>query len=208
MKNFGEIWRQRLWVWLPALLFFLLNAGAFSVYRLGYSGRVQALEANLENRRGELAKLAAESRQQEALLNRIRTDVEDRARLYELFSTRSRRLTAVNAEVKSLARRAGLDPRAFNYGEEEVEQYDLIKRSFSFGVEGTYVELRRFINLLELSPTFLTLEDVTLAERGENEGPELRMTLMLSTLFTRQGVDGPQAAASLAPPAPPEGTVR
>lgn len=195
MTSFGEIWRQRLWVWLPALLFFLLNAAAFSVYRLGYAGRVQSLEASLENRREELGKLEAESRQEEALLNRIRTNQADRARLYQMFSTRSRRLTSVNTEVKSLARKAGLNPRAFNYGEEEVEQYGLIKRSFSFGVEGTYVELRQFINLLELSPSFLTLEDVTLAEGTGDEGPDLRMTLMLSTLFTQPTGDVPQAAS-------------
>lgn len=202
MKNAGEIWRQRLWVWVPALLFFLLNAGAFSVYRLGYAGRVQSLEGSVENRREELEKLAAATRQEQALLNRIRTNYEDRARLYELFSTRSRRLTSVSTEVKSLARKAGLNPRAFTYGEEEVEQYGLIRRSFSFGVEGTYVELRQFINLLELSPTFLTLEDVTLAGRGEEEGPELRMNLVLSTLFTQQAGDGVEDA-SLPPPASP-----
>lgn len=194
MKSVGEIWRQRLWVWVPALLFFLLNAGGFAVYRLGYADRVQSLEGSLEDRREELANLAEEAKKEEALLNRIRTNQQDRARLYELFSSRSRRLTAVSQEVRSLARRAGLDPSTFNYGEEEVEAYGLIKRTFSFSVEGTYPELRQFINLLELSPTFLTLEDVTLAERGEGQGPELRMTLMLSTLFTVEAGDV-QAAA-------------
>lgn len=196
MKSAGEIWRQRLWVWVPALLFFLLNAGAFAVYRLGYADRVQSLESSLEKRREQLAELTAEAKKEEALLDRIRTNQQDRARLYELFSSRSRRLTAVHAEVRSLARRAGLDPSTFSYGEEEVEAYGLIKRTFSFSVGGTYPELRQFINLLELSPTFLTLEDVTLAERGDAEGPELRMTLMLSTLFSGEAGVPPAVAGN------------
>jgi Tfp pilus assembly protein PilO len=204
MKSIGEVWRQRLWIWVPALLFFLLNAGAFTVYRLGYADRVQSLEANLENRREELEKLTAEAKEEEILLNRIRTNQEDRARLYELFSTRSRRLTSVSAEVKSLARRAGLNPHIFTYGEEAVEQYGLIKRSFSFSVEGTYVELRRFINLLELSSSFLTLEDVTLGEGSAEEGPDLRMNLMLSTLFAQETGDAQQAASLMLPEEPVE----
>jgi Tfp pilus assembly protein PilO len=202
MKSIGEVWRQRLWVWVPALLFFLLNAGAFSVYRLGYADRVQSLEANLENRREELQKLTADAKVEETLLNRIRTNQEDLTRLYDLFSTRSRRLISVSAEVKSLARRAGLNPRTFSYGEEAVEQYGLIKRSFSFSVEGTYVELRQFINLLELSSSFLTLEDATLAESSDEQGPDLRMNLVLSTLFTRETGDVQQSAALLLPEEP------
>ena len=45
MTSGDEIWRQRLWVWLPALVFFLANASAFTVYRLGYAGNVQLLDA-------------------------------------------------------------------------------------------------------------------------------------------------------------------
>ena len=40
MSNGDVIWRQRLWVWLPALVFFLANAAAFSVYRFGFAGDV------------------------------------------------------------------------------------------------------------------------------------------------------------------------
>ena len=47
MRDRSEIWRLRAWVWLPALLFFLANAVAFSVYRFGYAGQVKSLEADL-----------------------------------------------------------------------------------------------------------------------------------------------------------------
>ncbi len=30
MRSPGEIWRLRLWVWVPALLFFLANATAYT----------------------------------------------------------------------------------------------------------------------------------------------------------------------------------
>ena len=55
-------------------------------------------------------------------------------------------------------------PRALNYPEEQIQQYGLIKRSFIFNVDGTYTDLRKFINLLELSDSFLTLESAGLTE--------------------------------------------
>jgi len=187
MRDQSEIWRLRLWVWLPALLFFLANAVAFSVYRFGYAGQVQSLEADL----GEVQQqLQPQSLRRKELERRIqRAGAADAAvkQLYdEQFSTRSQRLTRVTAEVKDLARRAGLNPRTLSYPEEAIEDYGLVKRSFVFSVEGTYPELRQFINLMEHTNSFLTLESITLSEGSQEQGPELRMSLRISTLFSQE----------------------
>ncbi|HSF40544.1 MAG TPA: hypothetical protein VLT87_12175 [Thermoanaerobaculia bacterium] len=202
MTNPGDIWRQRAGVWLPALVFFLANAVAFAIY-LGYAGRVERLNDQLETQDREVARLTGKRRELETLVNRVRTNGEQVERLYsERFAPRSQRLTSVSAEVYDLARKAGLSPQAISSPEEDLEEYGLIKRSFIFTVEGTYSELRKFINLLELSKSFLTLEGVTLSG-GDDQGPELRMDLSLSTLFTREPGDvpapGPAAMASGAP---------
>lgn len=198
MTNPGAIWRQRLWVWLPALVFFAANAVAFAIY-LGYAGRVERLNEQLETQDKEATRLAAKRKELETLVNRVRTNGEQVERLYsERFAPRSERLTSVSAEVYDLARKAGLSPQAISSPEEEIEEYGLIKRSFIFTVEGTYSELRKFINLLELSKSFLTLEGVTLSG-GDDRGPELRMDLSLSTLFTREpGDELPPTPAAMA----------
>lgn len=186
MTGHDSIWRRRLWVWLPALLFFLANAGAFSVYRLGYAGQVQSLEEDVEEQEQALAKLQAERRQLEGRLTSARLNRDRIRQLYDQrFSTRSRRLTSVDAEVKNLASQAGLSYESISYLENEIEQYGLVKRSFVFSVEGTYFELRRFINLLELSDSFLVLESVNLSESAREDEPELRINLQIATLFNR-----------------------
>ena len=186
MTGHDSIWRQRLWVWLPALLFFLANAGAFSVYRLGYAGQVQSLEEDVQEQERELAKLQAERRQKEGLIGRARLNEQRVRQLYDQrFSTRSRRLTSVTDEIKRLAAQAGLSPNQITFPEEVIEQYGLVKRSYVFTVEGTYFELRRFINLLELSDSFLILEGVDLSESSRESEPELRINLQISTLFNR-----------------------
>ena len=187
MKDQSEIWRQRLWIWLPALLFFLANATAFTIYRLGYADQVQSLEASLEEVDKELAPETQQSRLLEQRLHKARaTEVAVRKLYEDVFATRSERLTKVTTEVRSLARKAGLNPRTITYPQDDLEDYGLVKRSFVFSVDGTYVELRQFINLLELTDSFLTLESITLSEEGGDEGPELRMSLTLSTLFAEE----------------------
>lgn len=188
MRDQSEIWRLRLWIWLPALLFFLANAVAFSVYRFGYADRVESLEADLGEAKEQLQPQALRRKELERLIQRAGAAEAAVRQLYdERFSTRSERLTRVTAEVKSLARKAGLNPRTLSYPEEVIQDYGLVKRSFVFAVEGTYLELRQFINLMELSDSFLTLEAVSLSETGGDTGPELRMNLQISTLFAQEG---------------------
>ena len=203
MKDQSEIWRQRLWIWLPALLFFLANAVAFSVYRFGYAGQVQSLESDIESvREQQLKPLEQKRAVLERRLQRARAAETEIQRLYkDRFSTRRQRLTHATDEVKRLARQAGLNPKAISYPQQEIEDYGLVKRSYIFSVEGTYAELRSFLNLLELTDSFLTLEAVTLSEESGDEGPELRMNLTLSTLFARESMDDTGAAAVPAPPA-------
>jgi Tfp pilus assembly protein PilO len=187
MKDQSEIWRLRLWVWVPALLFFLANAVAFSVYRFGYADQVQSLEADLGEAQKELQPQTVRRKELERLIQRANAAEVAVGQLYDQeFSTRSQRLTRVTTEVKSLARKAGLNPRTLSYPQEVIEDYGLVKRSFIFPVDGTYLELRQFLNLLEHSESFLTLESVTLSEANQEQGPELRMNLKISTLFAEE----------------------
>jgi Tfp pilus assembly protein PilO len=195
MKDQSEIWRLRLWVWVPALLFFLANAVAFSVYRFGYADQVQSLEADLGEAQKQLQPQSLRRKELERSIQRAgAADVAVKQLYDEQFSTRSQRLTRVTTEVKSLARKAGLNPRSLSYPEETIEDYGLVKRSFVFSVEGTYLELRQFLNLLEHSESFLTLESVTLSEASREQGPELRMNLRISTLFSQEM--GPEEAGA------------
>jgi hypothetical protein len=207
MRSPGEIWRQRIWVWAPALVFFLANTTAYTIYRFGFADRQAALEQDLKEEKARLDPLVARELKLTSLLARSKRNQDEIRKLYaESFATRRERLTNFTAEVKTLARKAGLDPRSFSYPEQKIQRYGLVKRSFIFSVEGNYKELRSFINLLELSDSFITLEEVTLSEgtagqpvRGQGRGmavqvpddpnAELRINLTLSTLFAHDPND-------------------
>ncbi len=187
-------WRRETRLWLPAALFCALNLAALAGYRLLLAGEGQRAERALEARRQELAQLVSQRRETEELTARAHTNRDQLTAFYgERLGTEGERLTKTLAEVQELAQRAGLRPTAFQYPHEPIAEFGLVQRAIVFGVSGTYEQLRRFVNFLELSESFLTLQEVGLAGRG-GQSEQLKISLRLATLFVRQGVD-PQRLA-------------
>lgn len=182
-------WRRELKVWLPALVFCLLNLAALVGYRVVLAGAGERAERALESRRQELAGLAAERQRVGELATRVEKNAEELAALYgERLGTEGERLTAVLTEVQGLAERAGLRPTSFQYPDDPIDEYGLIERAIQFGVSGTYEQLRRFVNFLELSERFLTLGEVGLSGSA-SRAEDLKISLRVSTLFVREGLD-------------------
>ena len=177
-----SIWRRKLRLWLPAVLFLAANVVALVVYPLRFAGRAQVTADELEAARAELAALSERRLDLEGevqTIGRTRVAVAD---LYgSRFSTESLRLTRVIAEVKELASLSGLAPSAVSYPQEPLEEYGLRRRSFVFRVQGSYPDLRKFVNLLEISDSFLTLEQVGLSS-ADGRGT-LSIQVRISTLF-------------------------
>lgn len=195
IRSRSELWRDSLRVWLPALIFFLIAAAALGVYRLRFASEAEVSERSVERTRRALSALTHDRDQLATDIERIRAN---RAMLESFYgdrlATESERLTRIIAEVKDLAQRSGLEPLAIRYPEEAIEGFGLRRRAFEFGVKGTYNDLRELINLLELSDSFLTLEQVTLVESGG--GGPLGIELRLSTLFATE--DAPLLEAARA----------
>jgi hypothetical protein len=203
----GPVWRQWLPLWLSAAVFLLLNLGGFVIYRVVFAGEAAVSQEAVEQAQARLDELEAKSSRLAGFLERFEKNQHRMTELYETgFSTEEERLTDILREVKRLAREANLEPQATTYPEEALEDYDLSKRSFVFNVEGTYFDLRKLINSLELSEYFLTLEDVGLSESGgRGAGTRLRISLRISTLFDARGdsrAGGAATRASASRPAP------
>jgi hypothetical protein len=167
-----DLWRRHLGRWLPPLFICLVGAAILSTYGLVLASQARFREGRVERRRAELDLLEAS---RSALAESVESAKVNQARIDEFYesrlSTESQRVTQIIAEVKTLARRAGLEPTVISYPDESLRNYNLVKRSIVFAVEGTYVELRRFINFLELSEFFLTLEEIQL---GRTSGHDTR----------------------------------
>jgi hypothetical protein len=185
---------RRLGLWVPPAI--VLAAGLFFLARHLAAGgepsgavdrRIASAMAERDQARAEEARLAELVRDEAA--NRRDVDVLYRER----FSTEQGRFTDLVREIKRLAEHSGLDPREIGYPEESFGGYELTRRSFVFGVEGGYPNLRTFLHLLELSPSFVTVNEIRVSER---KGSGLTVRLQLSTFFFDPEADARRKAAS------------
>jgi Tfp pilus assembly protein PilO len=190
------IWRERrvLLIILGVLLF--ANMVFFFTYRVQYQSRLQALDDRLAQAEGQLeqartARIRAE--QTYRSYKQIETDVD---RIYnQHWATQSERLTAMIAEVKRLTVASSLVPTTITFNQSEVlvkkaavnaprrvkrDSIGATEVSITFGVQGTYQQVRRLINLLELSHQFVIISQISLAAR---DGQNLDLSLLVKTLF-------------------------
>jgi Tfp pilus assembly protein PilO len=191
-----EAWSRHVWLWTIPLAFCVLNLLAIVLYQTRFAGRVDTLATDHKEAQQLLEELRLERERSEHLLAVAMEREKLTEELYsEVFSTAAERFTRIQLEVKNLARRAGLRPTAFSYPRSNLD-WELIRREITFSVTGTYEQLRMFINLLELSEYFLSLDRVSLSESSaQGSSPVLSIGLSLSTVFVAPGAVAPGAVA-------------
>ena len=199
----GNVWRERMGLWLPALIFFALNLGLLLFYQLsGMADSVNLLEQRLKSQHRQEEQLRAELEKLEDHLAKAQASQAAVRDLYrDRLSAQSIRLTRIIAELRRLAAQTGLVPDTVSYPEEEIADFGLVEKSFVFNVEGRYENLRQFITALELSESFLTLNKISLNEGDDRPGSKLRISLRLSTLFASEPPVAEEAPAASEPAA-------
>ena len=184
------IWREKrlLLFVLGALL--LANTMYFFTYRVRYQSRLDGVEQDLAQKEGQLeqahlARLKAEQRYQ--AYRQIERDVK--VVFDDYWSTEPERLTKMIAEVKRLTVASSLEPAGYGFTKDQVKNDDPARRranigatevGIGFGVAGSYEQVRRLINLLELSQQFVIIDQISLSS---GDGANLTVTLHLKTLF-------------------------
>ena len=182
------IWREKR---VTLIILGILLAAAtvfFFTYRVQYEARLQDLESDLhqqENRLSEARTARVGAERQYAAYRRTEHDLQV---LYnERFATQEQRLIALINEVKRLAVASELVPKTYSFTQIDVKKggpesgVGANTVVVTFAVQGTYAQLRRLINLLELSGQFIIIDSVGLSS-GNNDST-LNINLRLKTLF-------------------------
>ncbi|MEO8277108.1 MAG: hypothetical protein ABI639_12915 [Thermoanaerobaculia bacterium] len=196
MNGAYGFWRRRVWIWLPPTI--ALAAATLFLVSLarGVQTRGATLERALEQaQRDEHEARAALERLDKLAAAAAATRRETAQMMSEKFATESGRFTDLIREIKLLAEHAGLDPREIGYPEEKLAELGLVRRSFVFSVQGSYANLRAFLYLLELSPSFVTVDRIEVRELSGAKG--LAVSLQLSTFFeSSPGAGTPRTTAT------------
>jgi Tfp pilus assembly PilM family ATPase len=166
-----------------------------------YEKRLADLDARLQESQSRLQQARngrALAEQQIASYQKVQRDL--RMLYNERWSTQTERLTALISEVKKLVTASHMDgPRSLNFTHTDAprDQSGLGSVGTStvgitFTVQGTYDQVRRLINLFELSDQFVIIDGIGLSGTGP-DSKVLTMNLRLKTLFR-----DPARAAALA----------
>jgi uncharacterized protein YdaU (DUF1376 family) len=184
------IWREKRVLLLILGLLLLGNVVFFLTYRVQYQSRLDEMTDRLEQAKGQLDKTKRARAQAELSLQGYRKVERDVQLVYdETWSTQPKRLTALIAEVKRLAVASNAVPKTLSFARQEAEDKSSTRRSKSvgaremsigFSVTATYEQVRRMINLLELSNQFVIIDQIALAQ---GEGNLLTLNLRIKTLF-------------------------
>lgn len=187
------IWRERRVLLIILGVLLLANTVFFFTYRVQYQSRLDALDTRLAEVEQELAQARNARVQSEQTLQAYRKVQNDVAAVFaEHWSTQAQRLTALITEVKRLAVASGLVPPTYTFARGAVRAEPLPggrrlregvganEVGITFTVNGSYEQVRRLINLLELSRQFVIIERISLTTADERT---LTLSLGLKTLF-------------------------
>jgi len=202
------IWREKRVLLIVLGLLLLANTIFFFTYRVQYVSRLQDLDTRQAQAEAQLdqahnARVTAE--QQLAAYKKVQADLQ---MLYnERWSTPMQRLTALIDEVKRLAAASHLQPPSYSFTNGESKQVSTTPStkgsvgtntvSIAFTVQGTYEQVRRLINLLELSDQFVIIDSIGLGANGTAADKVLTLNIRLKTLFKDVRTNAPAANRQL-----------
>ncbi|HEX7706248.1 MAG TPA: hypothetical protein VF701_07290 [Thermoanaerobaculia bacterium] len=186
------IWREKRVLLASLAVLLLANVVFFFTYRIQYQNRLDALDTRLEQAQLELERARNARTMTERTLQSYRQVEQDVVQVFDShWATQTERLTPLISEVKRLAVASSLVPASYSFAQSQGTTLAAARREsraslgasevgISFVVQGTYEQVRRLINLLELSEQFVIINGINLAQAGDRT---LTLNLQLKTLF-------------------------
>jgi hypothetical protein len=185
------IWRERRMLLIVLGLLLAANTIYFFTYRVRYQSRLDDREQELSQKEAQLEQAHAARLKAERTYQSYRQIQRDVQQVFdEHWSTQTERFTQLIAEVKRLATASSLTPAAYGFNRDKAADPEAMRQrkasigasevGIGFGVKGTYEQVRRLINLLELSRQFVIIDQIGLSTA---EGDTLSLNLHLKTLF-------------------------
>lgn len=207
------IWREKRIPLSILGVLLLANIVFFFTYRVQYQNRLQDLDGRLHASQDRLVQAQRTRQTSQQQLDGYRKVQQDLQELYnERWSTQTARFTSLITEVKRLVVASQLVlPRSSSFSRSDARtskesgMIDTAAVEITFTVQGTYDQVRRLINLLELSDQFVIIDGISL---GGGNDKVLTLNLRLKTLFREPAQAPGQAPGFSAPSQAVRGTQR
>ena len=168
--------RGRRWAWIGVGAAAALNAAVFFAYTVpkrleerSLEVRVASLRAEVERDRATVARLRRRS-------DAVQANTADTTRFYDGLGTRNV-LLAVLEELQRTPRELGLRVGRRTYEPKEVKGLPLTRYLITMPMTGNYRQLTAFLERMERSSHFFTVDQVNLRKRAASGEADLDVTL-------------------------------
>lgn len=184
-----DIWRERLWIVGPAVVFFLANSAFFLASRAVDASREAALGKSRETARARFTAAQEAVRKagsEQGHIENVRRAAE------EFYGNRIGTVDATMArtveEIHQVCRKAGVQAHQISYSAKKMAKVPLTEMTITFAVDGDYATLRRLLQGFEQDPRWLVVRQVALSRKSETVG-EGNVSLTLATYFYQSAKD-------------------
>jgi len=167
-------WRR--WLLWPALGLLVLNLGTFAAYTFPRRLQERTLAARAVTLREEVER---ERRVNEGLRRQsqvIGANAQDMQRFLRQVVAGRDSLSAILEELERSAQDLGLRTERRSYNREELDKLPLVRFEVTLALFGSHGQLMGFLDALERSPRFITVDRVKYQDR-EGGAPELNVTI-------------------------------
>jgi Tfp pilus assembly protein PilO len=179
-------WRRFL-LW-PALLLLAANLGGLFAYTLPRRLQERTLSDHLVTLREDVArerKVNEGLRQQSQVVG---SNARDMQRFLKEVVAQPDSLSTILEELERMARESGLRTENRRYSRSELDKLPLVRFEVALPVAGSFKQLVGFLDTLERSPRFLTVDKVTYQDRS---GDLPTSQIIVSAYFARGAEDVP-----------------
>ncbi len=174
-------WRRRL---VPPVLALLgLNVAVFAVYTLPRTLQVRRATSRAAQARTDVEEAKKEVAELRGRADALKANAEDAERFYGDVDPRAD-LLPVLEDVEKMAREPGLKPAARSFTTGDVSDPRMTRIKVNLPLEGSYDQLVGFLQRVERSKHFLTVDRIALSGREEGAA---NLQVELSAYFRTEG---------------------
>ena len=175
-------WRRKA---LPVLLgVLLLNLGVFVAYTFPRTLQVRSATSRALNAREEVERERAAVAELRHRAEVVKANTQDAEQFYETMAPRRTDLVAVVEDVEKMAKEPGLKTGQRAFAPAEVKDPRLVRVKITLPLEGSYDQLVGFLDRVERSPHFLTVDRIALHSAKEGSAA---LQVELSAYFRSEG---------------------
>jgi len=176
LKNIIDRWK----IMHIAVVLLFVNSAFIIIIKNPQNNERLRLYDEVKEKRRELDRMKAYQKDLDKRQQRLKYTNESLKKFYGvILKPKNKGIVDMRQELAELFQQMNIPKVDIAYGNKEIPDYSLYEVEMTLPIEGSYDNIRRFLNKVENSKNFMVIEGVTLSESKA----VLKLSIRLSAVF-------------------------